>query len=249
MTRLPGRPLLHALLTREAGPLILAAVLLAAGAGWYAAAVASGQADAGSGPRLILRVLRRTDLVMLCAAAVLAGIRVAVRVAEDHRSRWLEPYCAGGGSTTRYLAYLSLSIAAPWWVIFAVGAGAFSTGVFLRTGSSELLRAWVLLAPAGLLLVGAVTVHVLAAAVVLREPLTTILAAAAAAAAPYVAAAIFIAQGDGSPPPGWLRAWVAAALPLVPAASGAEAARQLAYAGLATAAALAIGRQRTGRRG
>jgi hypothetical protein len=211
--------------------------------GVAAAMTATGAPADGSGS-LALRAMRRADLLLLAVAGVLVALRAAGRLDEDRRSGWLVPYCAANGRRMAYTAALGAAVALPVWLAFAAGAAAFAFSVQLRTGSTELVRAWLLLAPAGLLLLLVVAAHVLAVGIHCRDPLFSILAAAALAVAPYAAVAAFLARQGFGPTPPLLRLWVQAALPFAPAAAWPELARQLAYlcgAGLLAMAASARG--------
>jgi hypothetical protein len=246
--RLARRRLAAALLAREFGAACGAAVVLLGGAGWLAAMVVTGAAEPGGMPSLALRLLRRFDLALLSAAAVMAGMRVAARMDEDRKAGWLEPYCAAGGSRVTYGVALVMAAALPAWILFAAGATSFGTGILLLSGSAEMLRALTRIAPTGLLFVAVAAAHFAATGFFVREPLATVVAAALLAAAPYVATAVFLTRYEFAPVPLALRAWVQAAPPVTAATSTAELLRQSLYFSAMICIVALAGRHSTGRR-
>jgi hypothetical protein len=244
-----ARPRLAAsLLARESGAACAAAVAVVAGAGWFAAVVVTGAAETGGMPSLALRLLRRFDLALLTVAAVMAGMRVAVRMDEDRRAGWLEPYCAAGGCRVTYGVALVMAAALPAWILFTAGAMSFGTGILLLSGSVEMLRALTRIAPAGLLFVAVAAAHFAATGFFVREPLATVVSAALLAAAPYVATAVFLTHHEFAPVPLALRAWMQAAPPVTAATSTPELLRQSLYFSALIGIVARAGRHSTGRR-
>jgi hypothetical protein len=248
VVRLARSRLAAALLAREFGAAFAAAVVVVAGAGWFTAMVVTGAADAGGMPSLALRLLRRFDLALLTVAAVMAGMRVAVRMDDDRRAGWLEPYCAAGGSRVTYGVALVLAAALPAWIVFGAGAMSFATGILTLSGSLEMLLALTRIAPAGLLFVTVAAAHVAATGFVVREPLATVVSAALLAAAPYVATAVFLTRHEFAQVPLALRAWVQAAPPVTAATSTPELLRQSLYFSAMICIVALAGRYSTGRR-
>jgi hypothetical protein len=227
--RLARAPLAAALFAREFGAPFVAAVVLLALAGWLAANTVTGMAELGGMSRIGLRLLRRFDLTLLTAAAVIAGMRAAVRLDEDRRSGWLEPYCSAGGSRATYGVALVLAATLPAWILFTAGAVSFGIGIMLLAGSDELLRASLVVVPAGLLFLAVVTAHVAATAFIVREPLATVVCATLLAAAPYVTTAVYLTRHEFAPVPMQLRVWMQVAPPWTAAASTSELLRQILY--------------------
>jgi hypothetical protein len=237
-----------ALLAREFGIPLFAAIIVCAAAGWLAATTVTGIAESDGMSRLVLRLLRRFDLTLLAVAAVIAGMRVAVRLDEDRRTGWLEPYCAAGGSRAAYGVAIILAAALPAWMMFTAGAISFGTGILLLAESNELLRASISVIPAGLLFVAVAAAHVAAAAFIVREPLAALVCAALVGAAPHVAAAVFLMRNEFAPAPLQLRVWMQAAPPLTVAATAPELLRQMLYAATMTGFVALASRYATGRR-
>jgi hypothetical protein len=237
-----------AMLDRECGAVYAAAVAGAAAMGWFAATVVTGPASADGVAGMTMRLIRRFDLTLLAAAVILAGVRVTVRIDEDRRAGWLEPWCAAGGSRMAYSVGLMLAAALSAWLLFAVGAASFGTGVLLLAGNHELLHGWTRLAPAGLLLIAIATAHVAAVGTMVREPLVALCCAALLAAAPYAAAAVFLARHGFTPAPLPLWIWIQAALPVTVAASPPDVLRQALYLTVATGVVLLAGARGVGRR-
>jgi hypothetical protein len=248
VVRLARPRLAAALLAREFGATCAAAVVVVAGAGWFAGMVVTGATETGSMPSLALRLLRRFDLALLTVAAVMAGMRVVVRMDADRKAGWLEPYCAAGGSRVTYGMALVLAAALPAWILFATGAMSFGTGILMLSGSADVLRALTRIAPAGLLFVAVAAAHFAATGFLVREPLATAVSAALLAAAPYVATAVFLTRHEFAPVPLALRAWMQAAPPLTAATSAPELLRQSLYFSAMIGIVALAGRHSTGRR-
>lgn len=242
-----SRSLFPALLRRELGAGTVAAAAMVV-AGSVAAASMAGEpgATANLSP-LAGRLLRRFDLVVLGASAVLAALRAAVRVAADGSDGWLEPYAAAGGRRGAYVVGLAGAIALPAAGLFLVGAISHAVAVHVSAGSGELLRGLPGLAPAGILLVAVVAAHAVLVSVIVREATASVVATAVLVVAPYAAAAAAMARHDGSIPT-VVRFWLDAAVPIATAGDLRETVRQVALLALILPTAVVAAGRLVGRR-
>lgn len=218
--------LLIMLLRRELGVGLLAAVAVTGIMAVYAAAVPPDADGAIGLAAIATRLLRRFDLTILAAAAVLAALRAAIRTGSDHVTAWVDAYAAAGGARSGYTLALIAAITAQGTVLFLAGAGCFAAAVYLLQGTTELLGALIPLAPAGVLLIAVMVAHTTLVGLCVREPLATLLLAGALAVAPYVAAVAWVARHEPAGGPIALRLWLDVAVPLAVATRPGEATRQ-----------------------
>lgn len=218
--------LLVMLLRRELGAGLLAAVAVAGITAVYAADVPPDVDGAIGLAAIAARLRRRFDLTVLAVAAVLVALRAAIRTGSDHSAAWVDVYAAAGGARTSYALALIGAITVQGAVLFLAGAGCFAAAVYVVRGTTELLDALVVLAPAGVLLIAVIAAHTTLIGLCVREPLATLFLAAVLAASPYAAAAAWMARHDPAVGPFALRLWLDIAVPLAVATTPGEAVRQ-----------------------
>jgi hypothetical protein len=222
-------------------------VLGAFAAGGVLAALGTAGLDGVAGADPLSRVARRFDLLAL-AAAVLAGcVRAAVRIGEDHATGWLAPWFAAYGGRASYALTVTTAVACSACLLLVAGAVPFAAAA-AHAGRPDLLHTLPRLLAGGSLLVLALTSHTVLVGLVARTPASTIFLAVATAAAPYLTAVTYLPELGTRLPPLWLRAWLAAAPPMLPARDGTDAAQQLAFAAVVLGAITVISRARAGRR-
>jgi hypothetical protein len=180
------RTLLRMLLRRElTGPFLL--LLVTIGAAALPAAATAARIRGGDMVMPVLdRMLMRFDLSVLAAAAVLTVLRIAVRISDDHRTGWLDPYVAAGGSRAACGLAIGAAAVVPAVLVFVVAATFFAAGVLIVDGSAALAGGLPLLLLAGTLLLAVHAALAAALGVLLRNALATVFVAAALTAAPLL---------------------------------------------------------------
>lgn len=242
------RTLFVMLLRRESGFGLLLAAAAVGAAAVYAATVPADPDSVVGVASIAARLLRRFDLAILAAAAVLVALRAAVRTNGDHAAAWVDMYAAAGGDRDGYAVALVAVITVQGAVLFLVGATGFGAAVYVLRGTGELLAALVTLAPAAILLIAVITAHTTLIGLWLREPLGTLIVAGALAVGPYIAATTYMARHDPAGAPLALRIWLDVAVPLAVASGSGEAARQVMLLGGVLAGAVWVARRYAGRR-
>lgn len=240
------RTVLACMLARELTPRDMLVLVAFAAAGVLAALNTVGL-DGVAGADPLSRVARRFDLVTLAAAATAGCVRAAVRIGDDHATGWLAPWFAAHGGRACYALTLAAAVVCSACLLLAAGSIPFAAAA-AHAGTPDLLHGLPRLLAGGALLILALTSHTVLVGLVTRTPAATIFLAVATAAAPYVAVATYLPELGARLPPLWLRAWLAAAPPVLPARDATDAVQQLAFAGAVLAAIAVIARARAGRR-
>jgi hypothetical protein len=170
------RDLAAALCRRELNLTFALALAATVACAFLAADSAAALRASGAMAPLAGRLLMRFDLTVLVGAGVLAVLRTAQRVADDHSAGWLDAYRGCGGDARAYGPAVVCAMTASGALLFAAAAIAFAVGVFVHDGVSDLLRGLPLLLPGGVLLLA---LHASFAAVIsllLRETVASLLA-------------------------------------------------------------------------